>query len=280
MAHISYVLTFLLSVLFLLLLCLAQEDRRLNIPRCPRFRCGFLGNIGFPFSNRTHRECGLLVVDNCTEPVPSIQLGKQRQWFNIKGISQDNTLELRDKNSEEEFHKCSRKSLKNLALPICPLLSFNVPHQQAAFECPLNYTIPKNFTSLCNNSQYSVILYRGPINCFPGSLPGCSQVKFQVKNTKTSIEYSNLFTGFFWVEVNVTDECYDCFLAGGQCKTDSNGNFTCSVAGRTNSSGITTYGEVLGLIPGCYISCFSILHNDFFVVIFYFVNFIDLNEVH
>ncbi|XP_044479908.1 LEAF RUST 10 DISEASE-RESISTANCE LOCUS RECEPTOR-LIKE PROTEIN KINASE-like 1.1 [Mangifera indica] len=58
-----------------------------------------------------------------------------------------------------------------------------------------------------------------------------------MKTTKTSIEYSNLFTGFFSVEVNVTDECYDCFLAGGQCKTDSNGNFTCSVAGRTNSSG-------------------------------------------
>ncbi|XP_044479917.1 LEAF RUST 10 DISEASE-RESISTANCE LOCUS RECEPTOR-LIKE PROTEIN KINASE-like 1.1 [Mangifera indica] len=280
MAHISYVLTFLLSVLFLLLLCLAQEDRRLNIPRCPRFRCGFLGNIGFPFSNRTHRECGLLVVDNCTEPFPRIQLGKKGQWFNITGISQDNTLELQDKNPKEEFQKCSRKSLENLTLPISPFLSFDVPHQQAAFECPLNYTIPKNFTSVCNNSQHFVIVCRGPTNCFPGSLPGCSQLKLQMKTTKTSIEYSNLFTGFFSVEVNVTDECYDCFLAGGQCKTDSNGNFNCSVAGRTNSSGITTYGEVLGLIPGCHISCFSILHNDFFVVIFYLVNFIDLNEVH
>ncbi|XP_044494505.1 LEAF RUST 10 DISEASE-RESISTANCE LOCUS RECEPTOR-LIKE PROTEIN KINASE-like 1.1 [Mangifera indica] len=236
MAHISYVLAFLLSVLFLLLLCLAQEDRRLNIPRCPRFSCGFLGNIGFPFSNRTHQECGLLVVDNCTEPVPSIQLGKQRQWFNIKGISQDNTLELKDKNSEEEFHNCSRKSLKNLTLPISPFLSFNVPDKLAGFQCPLNYTPPKNFNHLCNNSQNSYILYWGPFNVFPRP-PNCSRINLQVNKTETSIEYSYLYTGSFSVEVNVTDECYDCFSAGGQCKTDSNGNFNCSVTGRTNFSG-------------------------------------------
>lgn len=92
MAFSTYHVFFLLS--HLLLYSLAQEEKRFN-PRCPHFNCGYLGNIGFLYSNRTHPDCGLLIVDNYTKNVhQKIRLGKDGPWFNMTGISQDNMVEL------------------------------------------------------------------------------------------------------------------------------------------------------------------------------------------
>ncbi|XP_031251952.1 LEAF RUST 10 DISEASE-RESISTANCE LOCUS RECEPTOR-LIKE PROTEIN KINASE-like 1.1 isoform X2 [Pistacia vera] len=164
MARLSYILFFVFSFLLLLLLCLALEEKRFN-PRCPRFDCGYLGIIGFPFSNRTHPECGLLVVDNCTENVQKIRLGKDGQWFYTTGISQDNMVKLYDRPVEEYKNHCRRDiSLKKLSLPISPFLSFDVPYNQSLYECPRNYKPPKYFSSACNNSQHSYIYHSYPGN--------------------------------------------------------------------------------------------------------------------
>ncbi|XP_031247692.1 LEAF RUST 10 DISEASE-RESISTANCE LOCUS RECEPTOR-LIKE PROTEIN KINASE-like 1.1 isoform X2 [Pistacia vera] len=249
MVRLPYILFFVFSFFLLLLLCLAQEEKRVN-QRCPSFPCGFLGDIRFPFSNRTHPECGLLIVDNCTEDVQKIQLRKDGPWFNVAAISQDNMIQLYDKNFEEQLKNCSPKSLKTLSLPISPFLSFNVPYNQSAFQCPSVYALPKNFSFLCKNSLHSYIFYSIPSGHFPSSPPRCSPFNYRVNKTETIVEYSNLFTGRFNLEVNVTDECYHCFFGGGQCQADSKGNFECSVPGRTNSTisytqriHITNYGN-------------------------------------
>ncbi|XP_031247654.1 uncharacterized protein LOC116105362 [Pistacia vera] len=233
MARLSYILFFVFSFLLLLILCLAQEEKRFN-PRCPPFDCGYLGNIGFPFSNRTHPECGLLVVDYCTENVQKIRLGKDGQWFSITGISQDNMVLLYDRPREEHAKYCSRKrSLKHLSLPISPFLSLNVPYNQSLYECPRNYKPPKHFSSACNNSQHSYIYHSYPGKTLPPSPSHCTVINFQVNKTQTSVEYTDLFVGEFALEVNVTNECFDCFSAGGQCQTDNKGKFDCSVKERT-----------------------------------------------
>lgn len=230
MGHAAYHVLFLLSSL--LLFSSAQEGKRLN-PRCPPFSCGFLGNIGFPFSNRTHPECGLLVVDNCTENVQKIRLGKDGRWFSITGISQDNMVELYDRPREAYAKYCRRDiSLKKLSLPISPFLSLNVPYNQSLYECPHNLKVPGNFSFACKNSQHSYIYYSYPVKNLPPSPSQCTPMNFQVNKTRTSVEYSDLFMGQFALEVNVTYECYDCFWAGGQCQTDNKGKFNCSATER------------------------------------------------
>ncbi|KAK3189345.1 hypothetical protein Dsin_028906 [Dipteronia sinensis] len=37
-----------------------------------------------------------------------------------------------------------------------------------------------------------------------------------------------MFTGWFFLQVNVTRECYECHWRGGQCQSDRKGNFYCS----------------------------------------------------
>ncbi|XP_044490276.1 LEAF RUST 10 DISEASE-RESISTANCE LOCUS RECEPTOR-LIKE PROTEIN KINASE-like 1.1 [Mangifera indica] len=249
MASVSYILFLVFSFLLLPFLCLAQEQKRFN-PSCPRFRCSFIGDIGFPFSNRSHPGCGLLVVDGCSEPVPKIQLGKDRTWFNIFDITQNNMVRLYEQDFERQLMKCSHKSLKKLTLPISPFLSFNIPYNQSAFQCPLHYKFPGNFSSICNDSQHSYIFYNNPIDHFPSSPPHCSPINYRLNKTQTSVEYSHLLTGFFTLDVKVTDECYDCFFAGGQCQTDSNGKFMCSVTEKRDFTSygkrqITNYGKVL-----------------------------------
>ncbi|KAL5830573.1 hypothetical protein ACOSQ3_020041 [Xanthoceras sorbifolium] len=99
MALASYLVFFLVS--HQLLLSLSEQDPN---PRCPPFLCGGR-NIGFPFSNHTHPECGLFVVDNCNERFfPKIQLVKNELSFYVKDISQDNTLWLLDNPSLDRCH--------------------------------------------------------------------------------------------------------------------------------------------------------------------------------
>ncbi|XP_044479919.1 LEAF RUST 10 DISEASE-RESISTANCE LOCUS RECEPTOR-LIKE PROTEIN KINASE-like 1.1 isoform X1 [Mangifera indica] len=230
MARFSYITFFVLS--FLLHFCSAEEEKRVN-SRCPSFRCGFLGNISFPFSDRSHPDCGLVIVDNCSEQFPKIQIGKEGHWFSVSAISQDNMINIKDPDLFGNLKKnCSRNYLKILTLPISPFLSFRVPFIQPLYECPLNYNIPKNFSPGCNNSQHSYIYYTNPIDNVQNAPPLCSHINFQVNKTPKSVEYSDLFTSLFSVQVDVTNECFDCFFAGGRCQTDRMGNFDCSGAER------------------------------------------------
>ncbi|XP_031247687.1 LEAF RUST 10 DISEASE-RESISTANCE LOCUS RECEPTOR-LIKE PROTEIN KINASE-like 2.1 isoform X2 [Pistacia vera] len=69
--------------------------------------------------------------------------------------------------------------------------------------------------------------------------------------------------GDFSLEVNVTNECYDCFSAGGQCQTDNQGKFNCSAAERTGDEKL---GLKLGMGLGILVTATSIL----IVLAFYF----------
>ena len=68
--------------LFLALYCLAHlalrscgEENKQWKPRCPNFCKEELGQIGFPYKDQEHPDCGLFTV-NCSKPVPKIQFKK------------------------------------------------------------------------------------------------------------------------------------------------------------------------------------------------------------
>ncbi|KAK0600167.1 hypothetical protein LWI29_012405 [Acer saccharum] len=121
MALATYLVFFLIS--HQLLLSLSEEEPN---PRCPSFRCGHLGYIGFPFSNRTHPECGLFVVDNCNEQeAPKIQLLKNESFFYVKEISQDNTLMLHYLPFSESFdnYSCIGIGVSSLLIGVLIILA-------------------------------------------------------------------------------------------------------------------------------------------------------------
>ncbi|KAI9169483.1 hypothetical protein LWI28_013047 [Acer negundo] len=236
MAVATYLVFFLIS--HQLLLSLSEQD--LN-PRCPSFRCGHLGNIGFPFSNRTHPDCGLFVVDNCTELFDQkIQLLKKESSFYVKEISQDNTLWLHDHPLSKSFDiNPSCESFINMTLPRSPFVSFSITYKLPLYKCPhTNYSIPKNYSLLCNFSTHSVIhfnlynIQNQSHNSLPSPPAQCSVIQQQVTKTEKNVVFNNIFTGGFgfFLRVNVTRECYECHWRGGQCQSDSKGNFNCSKA--------------------------------------------------
>ncbi|KAI9168961.1 hypothetical protein LWI28_004543 [Acer negundo] len=234
----TYLVFFLIS--HQLLLSLSEQDPN---PRCPPFHCGSLGYIGFPFSNRTHPECGLFVVDNCTELFDQkIHLVKTESSFYVKEISQDNTLSLLEHPFSESFginHSC--KSFRNVTLPRSPFFSFNITFKLPLFNCPHTHdSIPKNFSLLCNYSTHSVIYDKDFFNFNlsnyhnwpnirkPSPSAQCSVIHPPVTKTQNHLVFHDMFTGWFFLQMNVTRECYECHWRGGQCESDSKGNFYCS----------------------------------------------------
>ncbi|KAK0575329.1 hypothetical protein LWI29_037355 [Acer saccharum] len=241
MALATYLVFFLIS--HQLLVSLSEQYPN---QRCPSFRCGHL-NIGFPFSNRTHPECGLFVVDNCNEQeAPKIQLVKNESFFYVKEIYQDNTLRLHDHPFSESFdNNPSCESFRNMTLHHSPFISFNITSMQRLFKCPhAHYSIPKNYSLLCNFSTHSVIYHedffhfnlsnyqKQSHNSLPSPPAKCSVIHQQVTKTEKNIVFNNIYTsGFgFLLQVNVMRECYECHWRGGRCLDDSKGNFNCSKA--------------------------------------------------
>ncbi|XP_044493468.1 LEAF RUST 10 DISEASE-RESISTANCE LOCUS RECEPTOR-LIKE PROTEIN KINASE-like 1.1 isoform X2 [Mangifera indica] len=223
-------------IFYLFLLCLAQDERKIN-PKCPPFSCGLLGEIGFPFSNRTHPECGLCIVDDCDKTFQKIQLWNHGPQFYVLSISQDNMVTLRDQEHPNQLdgHDCG--SLKRLSIPISPFLSFEIPYNQNVFQCPLTYNKPKDFGWACNDSKH-LFLYYLPTAKLPDLLPQCLHIPFSVNKTRQSVEYVNLSTYAFALGVNVTKECLSCYKEGGQCQTDGEGKFNCSVTARTGKGNL------------------------------------------
>ncbi|KAL5763499.1 hypothetical protein ACOSP7_019763 [Xanthoceras sorbifolium] len=237
MALASYLVFFLVS--HQLLLSLSEQDPN---PRCPPFSCGGR-NIGFPFSNHTHPECGLFVVYNCNERFfPKIQLVKNESSFHVIDISQDNRLWLQDNPSKDRCYNFSCKLFRNLKLPSFPFISFDIPINKTLFRCPRTLDgVPKNYSLFCNDSTHSYI-YRNEsnyslfqdkhrkYNSIRSPLPQCLPIQLQTTRTQRHVVFNNLYTGCFFLQVNVTKECYECHWKQGQCKSDSRGNFYCSNA--------------------------------------------------
>ncbi|KAJ4709897.1 Receptor-like protein kinase [Melia azedarach] len=228
MARFSYPLFFFIS--HLPLLSLAQDERSFD-QRCQNFHCGNLGYIGFPFSNWTHPECGLMAVDDCNEPVQKIQLGKEGPWYNITNISENNTITLEDQVFQKYLENRSCESFKNFTFPPSPLLSFEIISNLTLFKCPPNlHTSSTNFSFYCKDSLifYNFTHIRIGEKGLPSLPPRCSIIQLPANNkTQNTTDLFNLFTGVFSLQVHVPLDCFKCHSRGGQCQLDRKGNFFC-----------------------------------------------------
>ncbi|KAI9169758.1 hypothetical protein LWI28_017252 [Acer negundo] len=250
-----------LIICHLSLLSWAEDVTGFN-PKCPSLPCGILGNISFPFTSRRHPECGLLMVDDCSEPYPQkIQLGKDGPSFYITEIKQDNSLVLRDQVDLEHTDKCGL--FQNFTLSSSPFYSFELPFKSTIRCNGTHYSNLWNFKLLCNDSNNSIIYYNQtthdlpptPAGCnesnqtthdLPPTPAGCSVIQSQVTEIPKQVVFSNIYTGWLYFQVNVTEECYNCYWRGGQCQTDSNGNFKCTGT-KTGNRNKSRLGLKLGL---------------------------------
>ncbi|KAL5830569.1 hypothetical protein ACOSQ3_020037 [Xanthoceras sorbifolium] len=246
MASASPLLLFVIC--YLSLLSLAEKVTGFN-PRCTQFPCGNLGYLRFPFSNQSNPECGLFQVHNCNQLFrQKIQLWKDGPWFHIGDIKQDNTLQLRDHESEH-FKNNNCGWFRNFTLSKSPFYSFEFPFQPTMFNCTNHSSIPTNSEPSCNESNHSIFLYNQTTHDdLPSPPAGCSVFKQLVNRTeKNVVVIHNLYTGWFLLRVNVTTECYNCYFRGGQCVTDSNGKFNCSGAKTENGNKRSRLGLGLGI---------------------------------
>ncbi|KAL9453281.1 hypothetical protein AB3S75_008978 [Citrus x aurantiifolia] len=227
MACRSYLQFFVISQL--LLLSSAEEECEL-IKTCPYSfpPCGNLSQFIFPFTNQTHPECGLMVVDNCTEPVQRIRLGKAGPFYNILNIAQDVSITLEDQVFQSHLNERSCESFKNFSLPSSASVSFHIKSNLSLFRC--TDELEKKLTSFhstCNSSSF--IYYNHPDDDLPSILPpNCSLIQLPVNKTRKSGNLFNMLTSVFSLQVEVHRVCWECRWRGGQCQSDSEGNFQCA----------------------------------------------------
>ncbi|ESR61663.1 hypothetical protein CICLE_v10014868mg [Citrus x clementina] len=217
MACYSFLVFFVISQL--LLLSSAEEEGELN-KTCPSFfsPCGNLGQFTFPFTNPKHPECGLMVVDNCNEPVQRIRLGKAGPFYNILNIAQDVSITLEDQVFQSHLNERSCESFENLTLPTSASLSFEIKSKLSLFRC--TDKLEKNLTRFdftCNHSSY--IYYNYPDVALPSILPpNCSLIQLPVNKTRKSGDLFNMLTSVFSLQVEVHRVCWECRWRGGQCQ--------------------------------------------------------------
>ncbi|XP_031282909.1 LEAF RUST 10 DISEASE-RESISTANCE LOCUS RECEPTOR-LIKE PROTEIN KINASE-like 1.1 [Pistacia vera] len=248
MSGVPYLVFFFIS--HLLILCLAQEEKG-SSQKCQHFDCKIFGNLSLPFSNETYPDCGFLTIEGCNEQVQTIRLGKDGLLFHVTCITKDNTLLLQEKPDYEKLFDlcCCVEYLKNFTILSSPILSFEVlPKNQILFQCPGSpYTAPEDYGSLCNDCNHSIIYYNGSNHGELLSPLDCSPIPLQMNNTPKGVDYFNVYTGWFRIQVNVTKECLDCNNRGSQCRIDNQRNFQCPKPRKEN--GLLKIGIGVGNIP-------------------------------
>jgi hypothetical protein len=224
----------LLFVFFLLshfVLLLPAQGKMIYTERCPPFRCGHLGDIHFPFANKTNPECGVLTVD-CGGPNPTIQLAANQQEdgerrYEVLNLSQNNTMSsirIVDVESGEQLKSDKCEFFTNLTLTNSSFISFEIATpNQTFFKCdrPPYTHPPTNFKEMsCND--YSNFHSRISSDNLPTYFSGCSIVHPQSPGDDDMFNFLALE---FDLGVRVSEDCYKCYRGGGQCKGKPNDNW-------------------------------------------------------
>ncbi|KAK7841047.1 leaf rust 10 disease-resistance locus receptor-like protein kinase-like 1.1, partial [Quercus suber] len=204
-------------------------------PGCPPFVCGKVGKIHFPFANDTSPDCGLLILHDCGDPrqmkTPKIELERNGTLYDVETISQANSIQIKDPLLQSVLDSNSCESLKNWTLPspISPFISFQrVSGNLTLFKCDraLNITPPTGFDRT-NCSIYDI--YYSPHYNLTPSPPKCPIIQLPLNSqNKGSNDLFRLLSAEIILEVRVTRDCRECYIKGGQCKTDNKGKYYCT----------------------------------------------------
>ena len=243
MASVFPCVFFFISHLVLLYLA---EGEGIYPPGCPPFFCGKVGKIGFPFANDTSPECGLLILHDCGDPhhmkTPKIKLERNGTLYDVENISQANTIQIKDPQLQSVLDSNGCKSLKNWTLPSpsSPFISFQrvPPNLTLLFKCnrALNIPPPTGFNRT-NCSNYD-IYYSPPHYNLSLSPPKCPIIQLPLNWKNKSNDLFKLLSAEFLLEVRVTEDCRECFMKGGRCKTDDKGKYYCTKGSKGMGIGI------------------------------------------
>ncbi|GMP83447.1 hypothetical protein CsSME_00037356 [Camellia sinensis var. sinensis] len=237
---------FLLSHLLLLHSFSAKKDNK-NQSTCPNsFDCKpFHHPLHFPFSNSTYPQCGLCTV-TCDEPLSQTQLGNEGPWYDVVATEENlsgNIFQIHDGFLQTQLENKSCDVFKNLSFPNTSSVSFTMYHPYLTFfKCNKSFHLvsPKDhFHNYTNCKDYN-LYYKDPEHQSspPGHLPSsCSviQLPLNLSNTNPNEDDPfNLLTHTFSLEFHVSEDCWRCYIRGGQCQND-NQKFNCA---NTNKGGI------------------------------------------
>ncbi|KAH9795080.1 protein kinase domain-containing protein [Citrus sinensis] len=178
-----------------------------------------------------------MVVDNCNEPVQRIRLGKAGPFYNILNIAEDVSITLEDQVFQSHLNELSCESFKNLSLPSSASLSFEIKSKLSLFRCTdkFDYDLT-TFQPTCNNSCF--LYYNQPDEALPSILPpNCSLIQLPVNKTRKPGDLFNMLISVFSLQVEVHRFCWECRGRGGQCQSDSMGNFQCAETRECNDDG-------------------------------------------
>uniref|UniRef100_A0A7N0ZTA4 Protein kinase domain-containing protein n=1 Tax=Kalanchoe fedtschenkoi TaxID=63787 RepID=A0A7N0ZTA4_KALFE len=221
---------------FRFLKSLEEEAKR---PGCAPFFCGALGNIGFPFTNSTHPDCGLFIVGDCERPTQKIKFNKATEWYHIYSISQSDSLTIIDQHLNKTVHNHSCTAFSNLSLPSSSFFTLKITPSITLFKCPSGVTLQSDF-KYTNCPDFN-IYYNRTQDSLPKDVPeNCSIIQLPRKFTPAvnTEDVFSLLRDSIYVNVEVSDDCTNCYYQQkGRCEDGVNGAFHC--AGAAKGSGIT-----------------------------------------
>ncbi|XP_058769056.1 LEAF RUST 10 DISEASE-RESISTANCE LOCUS RECEPTOR-LIKE PROTEIN KINASE-like 2.4 [Vicia villosa] len=260
MASVNYQLLFLLFLHLMLRLVLAGGYENKYEGECPgSFRCGYLGNISFPFTTTQHRDCGLLPISNCDDASMNPKMiqfqnnGKQFD-FEVEFVSPTKyhggnttcSCVFRDKSLRKLLQNQSCEALRyNYTLPPTPhFVSFHMETYTTLFMCNriLHVNPPTdmhNYTK-CPPSDF---YYQPHISTDKESwsaFTACANVGLPIKDVPDSDDPFTFVTADMAIQVNITEECAYChYNRRGRCQLDSNGRFYCANAMVAKQKGLS-----------------------------------------
>ncbi|KAM5567777.1 hypothetical protein ABKV19_015710 [Rosa sericea] len=219
------VAVFIFSVFTHLLLLYSAES-------CPPYFCNErVGNISFPFKNKTHSPvCGLFTV-NCSDHLnPKIQLKDRGYWFQLESISRSKSAFINDSRLQERIDRlkgdtCDDDVFNDLSLPGPSSTLDTSTSSLTLFRCnnTLEKTPYKDPNYACRSVNY---IYYTVSN---DSLE-CSAIQIPITPRFPSNVYNaSALTAKFSLLVQVTEECNQCYTSNGAC-SDDNGEFKCAPA--------------------------------------------------
>ncbi|KAH7840563.1 hypothetical protein Vadar_018636 [Vaccinium darrowii] len=233
--------------------------------KCPEsFNCGTHGKIRFPLSNTTFPLCGLYTVQNCTDPVPKLNLGTPGVLYDLNSTNvQENSVRVDDPRLGNliRTNGCDIFSFYlNWTLPVRPPISFTISPGITLFKCTTispeldkqqeSYFHGSNNYSGCSGyTVYHKYLHHYPVQS-NGSFPrNCSVIELPVGLKPGNRNTSDLFSVLaseFSIKFNVSKECLECHRKGGLCDHDGQ-HFSCEKV----KEGTSKLRLILGtVIPG------------------------------
>ncbi|KAE9445981.1 hypothetical protein C3L33_22123, partial [Rhododendron williamsianum] len=208
--------------------------------KCPHsFNCGTHGQIRFPLSNSTFPDCGLYTVQNCSDPVPKLNLERKEVLYDLDTINlSENSIRVNDPILRDliRINGCDVFSFYlNWSLPIRPYVSFTISPGLTLFKCITNSPEldKKQDEYFRGNDSYRgcsgyTVYYKYPYHSSVSSNASvglkCSVIELPRVSELGSRNASDLFSVLaseFSIRFHVSKECQQCRHKGGRCSRDS-----------------------------------------------------------